>query len=159
MALTHVRLVQFLSETDYFRDLDLLNLSAISSRFEVISISSGSELFKAGDPGDAWFIVVEGRISVWGPTPSGEPCLLTQLAPGDSFGELSLLEDIERSASVIAEDASTLLRLPRDAFRKLLEDCNPAAVQLLRALAVRMGRRMREMSKALQGEGPGSAAP
>ena len=150
MALTHAHVVQFLAETDYFQELDLLNLSAISSRFEVLSISGGSCLFSAGDPGDAWFIVVEGQIEIWGPTPSGESCLLTCLNPRDSFGELSLLEDVKRTAAAVASTDTALLRLPRKAFLRLLEDGNPAAIQLLRALSIRMGRRMREMSKTIQ---------
>ncbi|MFT4976423.1 MAG: CRP/FNR family cyclic AMP-dependent transcriptional regulator [Myxococcota bacterium] len=150
MALTHARLTQFLSETDYFGDLDLLVLSAISSRFEVRMISTGSELFTAGDVAEAWYIIVEGSISIWGDTPGGERCLLTHLRPGDSFGELSLLEDNTRSASAVAAEASTLLRLPSAAFRRLLDDGNPAAVHLLRALAIRMSRRMHEMSDTIQ---------
>ena len=146
MALTHARLLHFLSETDFFEDLDLLDLSAISSRFEVRSISTGAELFAAGDPGDAWYIIFDGVIGIWG-NKDGQPCLLTALQPGDGFGELSLLEDTTRSASAIAQEDATLLRLPKAAFGKLLDDRNPAAVQLLRALAIRMSRRIREMSK------------
>lgn len=145
MALTHARLLHFLSETDFFGDLDLLDLSAISSRFEVRSVSGGERLFAAGDPGEAWYIVYEGVIGIWGDD-DGAPVLLTRLRAGDGFGELSLLEDLTRSASAIADEEATLLRLPKDAFRKLLDDRNPAAVQLLRALAIRMSRRIREMN-------------
>jgi len=150
MALTHARLIQYLAETDYFGDLDLISLSGISSRFEVLSISEGEVLFAEGSPGDAWFIIAEGSIGIWGPTPAGPRCKLTELGDGDSFGELALLEDITRSAAAVAAGPTQLLKLPRAAFHKLLQDGNPAAIQMLKAIAIRMSRRMREMSLTIQ---------
>ena len=151
MPLTSARLTRFLASTDYFAQVDILGLSAIANRFEVVSISRGETLFSEGTQGKAWYIIVEGGIDLSGSTPSGEPMYLTSLKPGDGFGEIALLENVERTATATASQTTPLARLPREAFTKLLRDGNPAAAMMLHAIAVRMSRRMRALSRSLQG--------
>ena len=153
MPLTPARITHFLSSTDYFAEVDLLSLSAIGNRFEVVSVSRGETLFEEGDPGRAWFIIVEGLVSISGQTATGASMDLASLGPGDGFGEIALLENIERSATATAVERTTLARLPREAFQRLLRDGNPAAAMMLHAMAVRMSRQMRVLSKALQERG------
>ena len=99
MPLTHARLTRFLSSTDYFGEVDLISLSAIVGRFEVVSISRGENLFDEGGVAEAWYVIVEGGIDLFGSTPSGEPMFLTSLGEGDGFGEIALLENVVRTAT------------------------------------------------------------
>lgn len=151
MPLTHARLTRFLSSTDYFGEVDLISLSAIVGRFEVVSISRGENLFDEGGVAEAWYVIVEGGIDLFGSTPSGESMFLTSLGEGDGFGEIALLENVTRTATATASQTTILARLPREAFTKLLRDGNPAAAMMLHAIAVRMSRRMRTLSRTLQG--------
>jgi len=150
-VLTPARLTHFLASTDYFTEVDILSLSAIANRFEVVSISRGEQLFDEGSAGEAWYIIVEGGIDLSGRTAAGAAMFLTNLSPGDGFGEIALLEDVARTATATANSTTVLARLPRAAFARLLRDGDPAAAMMLHAIAVRMSRRMRALSRALQG--------
>ena len=153
MPLTPARLTRFLASTDYFVDADLLSLSMIANRFEVVSISRGQTLFEEGSEGNAWYIIVEGGIDISGRTPSGTDLLLASLDPGDAFGEIALLENVARTASATANQRTTLVKLPRRPFQQLLRAGNLAAAMMLHAIAVRMSRRMRTVSRSLQERG------
>ncbi|MFT5680294.1 MAG: CRP-like cAMP-binding protein [Myxococcota bacterium] len=151
MPLTPARLTRFLSTTDYFRDVDILSLSAVANRFEVVYISRGEELFEEGSRGEAWYIIVEGGIDLLGDTPSGERLLLVHLGAGDGFGEIALLENVPRTASALASETTVLARLPRAAFERQLRGGNPAAAMMLHTIAIRMSSRLRALSRSVQG--------
>lgn len=83
---------------------------------EEIFLETGAIVFQAGDPGDAFFVVLSGRLKVW----SGglEGGLLGELTPGDLFGERALILGEPRSATVeVAEDCK-LLALRQEAFER-----------------------------------------
>jgi CRP/FNR family cyclic AMP-dependent transcriptional regulator len=151
VPLTPARLTRYLSTTDYFKDVEILDLSAIANRFEVVSISRGETLFKEGSRGEAWYIIVEGGIDLFGNTPSGESLFLVHLNPGDGFGEIALLENVPRTATATASETTILARLPRAAFERQLRGGNPAAAMMLHAIAVRMSSRLRALSRSVQG--------
>ncbi len=151
VPLTPARLTRYLSTTDYFRDVDILSLSAVANRFEVVYISRGEELFAEGSEGEAWYIIVEGGIDLTGSTPTGESLFLVHLSSGDGFGEIALLENVPRTATATATTTTTLARLPRAAFERQLKGGNPAAAMMLHGIAVRMSCRLRALSRSVQG--------
>jgi CRP-like cAMP-binding protein len=75
-------------------------------------------LLKEGDPGDAFFILVEGRVQVLSPTPFGQRTVAT-IEPGSVFGEIAFLDGGTRSATVRAMSDGALIRVSREAFAKL----------------------------------------
>jgi serine/threonine-protein kinase len=72
----------------------------------------GEEILREGDAGDAAYLIMSGRCRAYRKTPDGEETLVT-MGPGDVFGEMALLLDEPRAASVRAADAVTLLVLDR----------------------------------------------
>jgi MFS family permease len=73
--------------------------------------AAGESVVSQGEAGDAYFVVGDGRATV---TIDGEP--VRELGPGDGFGEIALLEDRPRTASVVADGPLETFALPRDAF-------------------------------------------
>jgi hypothetical protein len=94
----------------------------------------GQTIIRQGEPGDAFFVIAEGNVRVErsDTTRPGAPVELAQLGPGDFFGEMALLTDEPRNASVVATARSRTLTLTRETFDRLLEQSRPAARQIPR---------------------------
>jgi CRP-like cAMP-binding protein len=112
---------------------DALRLLAIGS--ETRYVHGGEVLFAAGDEADAGFVIQEGSFSiVSGLAEEGEPLVVGR---GALIGELALLAETMRPATATALEPSTVLRIPRNLFRKMLEGFPEAARKLRDLLASR----------------------
>ena len=83
---------------------------------------AGETIFSMGDPGDSMVLVQTGEVRISYPAPDGRAVLLSELAAGDVFGEIALLDGGERSADATAGTNCTLLFFERKAFMDLLEN-------------------------------------
>jgi CRP/FNR family cyclic AMP-dependent transcriptional regulator len=90
------------------------------------------------DPGDALYVVDSGQVKVVLTGEDGREVILSVLSQGDFFGEMALIDDMPRSANVIAMEDSRLIVLFRDDFHRCLEDQPRIALGLLRALSRRL---------------------
>ena len=86
------------------------------------SWGAGETIFSMGDPGDSMVLVQTGEVRISYPAPDGRAVLLSELSPGDVFGEIALLDGGERSADAAAGTNCTLLFFERKAFMDLLEN-------------------------------------
>lgn len=128
-----------------FGPLDDALLAEISSRLEVIDIAGGSALFREGDAGDSLYILLRGRLNVSIRDPeTGAEKLLGETAPGEAIGEIGLLTNETRSASLWATRDSRLVRISQTAFDALAEE-NP---DLLRRLARIVVNRLRKKTSS-----------
>ena len=98
-----------------------------------VRVEAGEWLFRQGEPADSLYVVLSGRLEVLIESP--EPVLIRMADQGAALGELALLTDSTRSASVRARRDSDLLRLERAGFLALLERDPAFAVALTRVLA------------------------
>ena len=96
-------------------------------------------IVRQGEPGDEFFIIEQGRVQVEldDVAEADEPVPVAELGPGDYFGELALLTDEPRNASVVALTDCALLSMSRDAFERFLDVSAPAAKQIEKAAAAR----------------------
>jgi CRP-like cAMP-binding protein len=135
--LRHVPLLRGLT------DVQLVDLSrtARTHRFEADQI-----VFLQGDPGDCVHIILCGQVKVVTTSRAGHEAILAFLAEGESFGEMSLLDDLPRSATIQATMPTTTLSLRKIDFHKALRDAPDLSLRLLRALA----RRLRETGMLVQ---------
>jgi len=97
----------------------------------------GDTVVREGDPGMHLYFVIEGHARV---EQAGQSWV-GRLEPGDYFGELALIEEHGRTATVTAEDELTCLLVPAWEFRALLKEQPLLAVELLNALITRLHRR------------------
>ena len=92
----------------------------VAASFEPVSYPFGATIVCEGDPADAFFVLVAGNARVLKAGAHGEEVPLNVLSPGDAFGEVALLEQTTRTATVRASSQVELLRLDRGVFRALL---------------------------------------
>ena len=93
-------------------------IAALSSRR---SYSHGALVFSQADPGDALYGVVTGRIRISASSPGGREVFLNIMEPGDTFGEIALLDGRRRTATASATAPSELIIITREHFLELLE--------------------------------------
>lgn len=94
-----------------FAPLSLVVLEQLAHEMTAEEAAVGTTIVAQGEAGDAYWLIAAGSAEV-----VRDGRTLRQLGRGDGFGEIALLEDRPRTASVVATDASQLLRLPRHAF-------------------------------------------
>jgi CRP-like cAMP-binding protein len=117
-------------------DEELRRIAAISRTVET---PAGTVVTELGKPGDSFFFIVDGRVSVQTPVGVGDP-----LRPGDFFGEMSLLDGEPRSATVTAMTDLRLLVIERAQFWRLLNE----TPDLVRRILTVLSRRVRRLEQA-----------
>jgi di/tricarboxylate transporter/CRP-like cAMP-binding protein len=119
------------------RDLDRISLVELIPSFEQVRVKSGDVLYRAGEPGDAFFIIVEGIVRVFLQR-GGRSVEIACLGPGDWFGEMALLRDEPRNTDVEAQTELVLLKLSRTDFRQLIKKYPSLAVSVAGLLAAKL---------------------
>jgi CRP/FNR family transcriptional regulator, cyclic AMP receptor protein len=109
---------------------DLLELAKVSEDMEV---EAGKVLTREGQSGSEFFVIVDGEVSV---TKNGQE--IRTLGPGDFFGEIALLEDTPRTATVVAKTPLRFFVLTRRSFRSLLAHQPALEQKVLTALEERV---------------------
>jgi hypothetical protein len=105
-----------------------------------------SHVVRQGDPGDAMFLILQGEVRVRMMI-AGKESILATLSIGDFFGEISLFDHGPRSADVIANEDSVLLRVSAAGFQKLVEDAPDLAAPFLLAIGKTLTSRIRADNK------------
>lgn len=120
---------EFLKSINLFAGLSADELDRLCAQAEAITLNTGESLFSEGDPSDCVFVIQSGEIEIHKYS-NEQPVLLAVRGPGELIGELSLIEDIQRTASARARTPARVVRLPRAAFTYLLET-SPSAARIL----------------------------
>ena len=121
-----------------FRGLAPATLDRIAALAVQRAYRRGEIVFSAGDAGDALFGVVSGRIRISTGNADGREIFLNIMEPGDTFGEIALLDGGTRTATATAMDASELVSLRREPLFGLLEKEPKATLELLRLCGERL---------------------
>ena len=125
--------VQALKSAPLFEGLSRKELTQLARVSEDLEVEAGKVLCKEGEIGQEFFAIVEGKVKV---TRKGRR--VTTRGGGDFVGEIALLDDVPRTATVTAETPVRLFVLTRKDFRHLV-DKNPGVERkVLRALALRL---------------------
>ncbi len=122
-------------------DEALDHLAEVSS---VRRVSAGETVIREGEEGDCLFVIDEGRVRTEKRTPSGDLWTVRFHEKGGVFGELSLLDRVLRSATVVAETDCTLLAIERDRFHAFGDRHPHAGLLVTRRLAERLASRLRK---------------
>ncbi len=105
-----------------FRELPRQEVEAVAGKLETIQVEAGITIVRQGAPADKFFIIVAGEVEVVREAPAGQGTdrTLATLYPGQFFGEVAILHDGPRTATVRAKTRTTLLTMDRDVFRGLV---------------------------------------
>jgi CRP-like cAMP-binding protein len=142
-----------LASTHLFGDLRDDVLRELASACRSFTLNAGDILLRQGEPGDHMYVVLEGRLMVSSQDPIGVETLLGEVRAGEHVGEVGLLENAPRMATVKAATAVNLLELSRDALHAFVER-HPVIRDALRGtIAYRMRwartRRLRPQGREL----------
>jgi CRP-like cAMP-binding protein len=125
--------VEALGRAPLFQGLSKSELGQLAKVSEDLEVEPGKVLCEEGKPGKEFFVIVEGDVEI---TKGGST--IGDRGPGDFFGEIALLEDVPRTATVTAKTPLRFFVLTRQSFLKLLDDNPEVERQVLRALAKRV---------------------
>src|SRR6266581_7996936 len=113
---------QFLQRLALFSDLEADELRALTEVTQVVQFPASALIFREGEAGDCAYVVVRGSVEVFAIDRNGDEVVLAQLKELDHVGEQSLLpgHSGRRNASLRACEDTTLLRIPKPEFQKVL---------------------------------------
>ncbi len=141
-----------LAQTVLGADLEPQELAWLRTQMTEVRLAPGEVLFRAGDPGDALYVSLQGEVAIMLPGGSGRR--LASLAPGIVVGELALLHGTPRSADAVADSPLTALRLESASFERMREERPRLWDRLMRNLTLHLSVRLRsvtvELSAALE---------
>ena len=127
-----------LARLELFSDLSEAELEQLAAVAVPRSYEGGEVVFREGDPGDTCHIVRSGTLKATKTHGDGRTIALTELHPGDMFGELALFSGERRSATIEALESATTLALLADDIRRLLTSQPEIAIKMLAGLANRV---------------------
>jgi CRP-like cAMP-binding protein len=132
-----------LSTSPIFAGLDETDLRSLAAEATTGELRPGDTLFEQGSPADAFFVILEGKVSLFVRSSGGTDQRLASLGPGMVLGETSLLLRDIRSVTAKAETATRLLRFSNAQFVRLLDASYVPALQVVRNLARVLAARLR----------------
>ena len=134
--------IAYLERIPLLRRLGTGALRILAIGVESYDLQPGQILFAAGDSADGAFIIQRGSVSLK-PERSGEPEVIA--GPGTLLGESALLAETRRPATATARESTTVMRISRSMFLRMLEGYPDAAHRLREMMALRADQWAREM--------------
>ncbi|APT29491.1 lysophospholipase NTE1 [Methylobacterium phyllosphaerae] len=125
-------------EIPFLAGLDAAAVAAVRARMVPVAVPGGRILFEQGETGNALYTLVSGVVGVSTRDHAGRPTRIARLRPPETFGEMALLSDAPRAATVVALRDSHLLRLTRDAFEAVIAEHPHTLLYFARMLADRL---------------------
>jgi len=139
----------FLLNTPLFDGLKANEIKNIAKHLSFIELSKDDILFKEGEKGNSVFFVVEGTLDVIKESLTGESVIITALHRGRSIGEMSIIDDFPRSATVKARTQVKLVILTREGFDLLLEENPQVGIKILKKISRLLSLNLRKTSSRL----------
>ena len=129
--------VDMLRRIPLFGQIEPAKLKLIAFTSERVAFDAGTTLFHQGDAANAAYIIVEGKAEVV-VEGGGGPVIVAVLGANDFFGEMAILGDVPRTATIRAQSRLVTLRISKDLFLRLIKEFPTMAVSMLKVLASRL---------------------
>lgn len=139
--------VELLRRVPLFAEVEPTKLKLLAFTSDRMSFDPGQILFEQGDAGDAAYVVLSGSAEVL-VNRAGSQIKVADLEKNAIVGEIAILCDVPRTATVRAHDRLDTLRISKDQFLRLLAEFPDIAIEIMRVLADRLGRTTAELSEA-----------
>ena len=129
---TEEDLVGFLKTVAVFAGLYLNEIHHIAQHLNPVSVKSGQAICKQGEQGDDLFIIEAGTAGISIQLPDNSQKEIASCSAGDFFGEMAIFEDAVRSATCVAKEDSTVLKLSKYEFFNLMESAPATAIKIMK---------------------------
>lgn len=133
-----VDILQKIHATEFFKELSDNALEAVAGKATMRTFMPGDFVMRKGDPADSFFVILEGHLKIITTDTKGDEIIINKVGPGESIGEMALLDERPRSAGVIALDAVEALEMTRDAFFELLNQRLDVSLGIMRGFTTRL---------------------
>lgn len=131
-----IEICQFLAEIEIFKSQTPGALAEVAERMQTERFAAGDVVFRQGEPGDKLYLIRSGSVDVVREDDGAEQVLATRRA-GEVFGELALLSDKPRSATIVVAEDAVMYTLERPYFEEAIRGSKSLRDQLLDLLVVR----------------------
>jgi signal transduction histidine kinase len=133
--MSETKLYPFLRNAYFFKDLSDEEIRLVAGLCDEEEREAGDVIFVEGSMADRFYIVIEGRVEVWKNFYDPKPDLLAIHGTGHFFGEMALIDELPRSATVVAKERLRLLSLYRDDFRRLITEKASIALSVMKSIS------------------------
>jgi CRP-like cAMP-binding protein len=149
--MTNTEIKNFLKQTHLFAEVTDNGLNKISNFVKENFYKKGEIIFNEGETGDTLHIIVKGRVKITKYTQQGKIKILAILNEKDSFGEMALLTEEARSATVEAIDSVTTLSIAKKEFLDILQTEPSISLQIIKTLCHRLAKADRDLKNFIAG--------
>jgi len=143
------RTIELLETAKWADDLSRKEVEVLAGYFRLYTAEKGSVIVRESSRDVYLCLLLDGKVQVTKEGDSHAAKSLGSIGPGKTFGEMSLIDGEPRSASIIAEEAATLLVLPGDDFERLSSDVPRLAIKVLLKIAKVVSQRLRQTTGVL----------
>ncbi len=139
--------VETLRQIPLFAKVDPSKIKLLAFTSERLTFQAGDILCKQGEMGDAAYVIINGKADVVVDSPTG-PLTVATMQKNDVVGEIAILINIPRTATIKAASELTTLRITKDLFLRTISEFPEMSVEMMRVLAERLVRTTEELQKA-----------
>lgn len=130
--------LQKIRETDFFKELSSDASAAVAEKAAMRKFAPNEAMMRKGDPADSFFVILDGHLKIVTTDAKGDEIIINKVGPGESIGELALVDDRPRSAGAVALDEVEALELTKDAFFDLLNHRLDVSLGIMRGFSNRL---------------------
>jgi len=138
---------ELLRQVPMFAEIEPAKLKLLAFMSERVAFDPGKPLFRQGDPGDAAYLIIAGEAEVSAETPTG-PLVLATLGANEIVGEMAILGNVPRAATVSAKGRLITLRISKEPFMRMVREFPSMAVAMMQELAERLAATNNQLSSA-----------
>jgi CRP/FNR family transcriptional regulator, cyclic AMP receptor protein len=139
---------ELLRRVPIFSEIEPAKLKLLAFMSERVGFDPGKRLMQQGDSADAAYLIIDGHAEVILETPAG-PVIVATLGANDFVGEMGILGDVPRNATVRAKDRLIALRISKEPFMRMVREFPTMAVSIMQELALRLDSTNNQLSRAL----------
>ncbi len=140
--------VELLRNIPLFAKIEPSKLKLLAFTAQRLTYNAGDSLFHQGDEGDSAYIIVDGDADVLVDSPSG-PITVATVGKNDFVGEIAILCDVPRTATITAKTTLTTMRISKELFFQLVSQFPQMSIEIMRELARRLEVTTRQLQEAL----------
>jgi uncharacterized membrane protein len=132
--------IETLRSVPLFASLNDEDARTLRALLQTETLARGALIFKQGDAGDAMYLVESGRVRIYIVDEAGEELTLAELADGDFFGEMAIIEGKPRTATARVTEDARLASLSREDFHNFISRNSDVALAMVSAISERLRR-------------------
>lgn len=144
------RLIDIIMDIPFFAMLDSNELAVVAKHMNFYEVTKGQILFREGDRGDSICFVIDGALDVYKEMPApGKPVRIATVTKNKSFGEMAVIDEFTRSATVAARSDAAIVSLTKKGFDSIMNENPKVGAAILKKVATLVSMNLRRTSAQL----------